>query len=225
VRDLLTLAALAAAFATAWAIAIALLLRRGGLLRHDIEEWLGPAHHRSSSFALFLLALLLPVATFQGWGWLPLYWMALLYSYCSVRERALAVALAVAMLGIGPGATLLEERLRTTRNPLYHAALAVTESVPTAAATANVEAALARDPADRDLAYLLATARKKAGRYDEAGELYRQALAVAPEDEVARNNLANLEFIRGNVDGAAARYKLGTTSPRPEVAATSYYNL
>jgi Tfp pilus assembly protein PilF len=225
VRDLLTLAALAAAFATAWAIAIALLLRRGGLLRHDIEEWLGPAHHRSSSFALFLLALLLPVATFQGWGWLPLYWMALLYSYCSVRERALAVALAVAMLGIGPGATLLEERLRTTRNPLYHAALAVTESVPTAAATANVEAALARDPADRDLAYLLATARKKAGRYDEAGELYRQALAVAPEDEVARNNLANLEFIRGNVDGAAARYKLGTTSPRPDVAATSYYNL
>ena len=87
-RDLLLIGGLCAAFGAAWAIAIALLVRRGGLLLHDAREWLGPAHHRSAALALFLLLLLLPVATFQGWGWLPLWWLALLYSYFTPRERA-----------------------------------------------------------------------------------------------------------------------------------------
>jgi Tfp pilus assembly protein PilF len=225
VRDLLTLGALCAGFGAAWAIAAALLLRRGPLLLHDIEEWLGPAHHRSASLALFLLLLLLPVATFQGWGWLPLWWLALLFSYFESRERWLSAVLALGALAIGPGAALLEERLRTTRNPLYHAALAATESVPDAAALASLEAALRQDPKDRDLVCLVGTARKKASRYDEAAELYRQALAADPQDAFARNNLANLEFVRGGIDAAATRYRAGTSSPQPAVAATSFYNL
>ena len=225
IRDLATLGALVAAFAAAWAIAAALLLRRGGLLLHDIEEWLGPAHHRSASLGLFLLLLLLPVATFQGWGWLPLWWLALIASYLEPRERALAGVLAASALLIGPGVALLEERLRTTRNPLYHGALATTESVPDAAAIASLEDALRQDPADRDLVYLVGAGRKKAGRYDEAAELYRQALAADPEDAVARNNLANIEFVRGSYDAASARYRAGTSSTQPAVAATSHYNL
>ena len=71
VRDLATVAGLLCAFGFAWALAAALLLRRGGLLRHDLEEWLGPAQSRSAALGLLLLLLLLPVATFQGWGWLP----------------------------------------------------------------------------------------------------------------------------------------------------------
>jgi hypothetical protein len=225
VRDLGTIAALLSAFAAAWAIAVALLFRHGGLLLHDIEEWLGPAHHRSASLALFLLLLLLPVATFQGWGWLPLWWLALLFSYFGARERALAGVLALGALLVGPGVALVEERLRTTRNPLYHAALDTTESVPDGAAIASLEQALQQDPADRDLVYLVGAGRKKAGRYDEAAELYRQALAADPQDAVARNNLANIEFARGSYDAASARYRAGTSSTLPAVAATSHYNL
>ncbi len=224
-RDLLLIGGLCAAFGAAWAIAIALLVRRGGLLLHDAREWLGPAHHRSAALALFLLLLLLPVATFQGWGWLPLWWLALLYSYFTPRERLLAAVLALATLTIGPGASMLEERLRTLRNPLYHAALATIDSVPAAAAIASLEAAMRQDPTDRDLVALVATARKKTGRYDEAAELYRQALAADAQDAVARNNLANLEFARGGIDAAAARYRAGTSSNLSTVAATSFYNL
>ena len=224
-RDLATIAALLAAFAAAWAIAGALLIRHGGLLLHDIEEWLGPAHHRSASLALCLLLLLLPVATFQGWGWLPLWWLSLLFSYFESRERVLAGVLAAFALLVGPGVALVEERLRTTRNPLYHAALAATESVPDGAAIASLEQAMRGDPADRDLVYLVGAGRKKAGRYDEAAELYRQALAADPQDAVARNNLANLEFVRGSYDAASARYRAGTASPVAAVAATSHYNL
>jgi Flp pilus assembly protein TadD len=224
-RDLLTLAALVAAFASGWAIAIALLVRRGGLLLHDIEEWLGPAHHRSASLALFLLLLLLPVATFQGWGWLPLWWLALVFSYLDVRERGLAFAIAACTIAIGPAVVLLEERLRTARNPLYQAALAAVESVPGPGAIAELERALAQDPGDRDLVSLVGAARKKTGRYDEAAELYRQALAADPQDEIARNNLANIEFVRGSYDAASGRYRAGTGSAQKAVAATSFYNL
>lgn len=224
-RDLVTLGALVTAFAAAWAIAVALLLRRGRLLLHDIEEWLGPAHHRSASLALFLLLLLLPVATFQGWGWLPLWWLALLLSYFHGRERALAGLLAATTLLIGPGVALLEQRLRTTRNPLYHAALAATESVPDEAAIGSLARAVQADPSDRDLVYLLGAGRKKAGRYDEAAELYRQVLVADPQDAVAANNLANLEFVRGSYESASARYRAGAASPQPSVAATSFYNL
>jgi len=224
-RDLATLGAFAAAFAAAWAIAAALLLRRGGLLLHDLREWLGPAHHRSASIALLLLLLLLPVATFQGWGWLPLWWLALLFAYVDVRERALALAIGACALIVEPGVSALDERLRTARNPLYHAALAATESVPDAAAIARLEAARQRDPQDRDLVYLVGAARKRAGRYEDAAELYRQTLAVDPQDALARNNLANIEFVRGSYDSARARYKTGTGSTLPAVAATSYYNL
>ncbi len=223
--ELVTLGALFGLFAAAWAIALSLLLRRGGLLLHDIDEWLGPAHHRSASLALLLLALLLPVATFQGWGWLPLWFLALLFSYLDARERALVLVLAAATLFVGPGVALLDERLRTARNPLYHAALAVTESVPDAAAVARLEAARQQDSQDRDLAYLVGAARKRVGRYEEAAEIYRQALAADPADALARNNLANIEFVRGSYDSARARYRAGTGSPAPDVAATSYYNL
>jgi tetratricopeptide (TPR) repeat protein len=224
-RNLVTLGAFAAAFALAWAIAVSLLLRRGGLLFHDLQEWLGPAHHRSAGVALLLLLLLLPVATFQGWGWLPLWWLALLFAYLDSRERGLALLIGVCTLAVGPAVAALDERLRTARNPLYHSALAVTESVPDGADIARLEAAQKVDPQDRDLLYLVGAARKRAGRYEDAAELYRQALAADPQDAVARNNLANIEFVRGSYDSARARYKAGTSSSVPAVSATSYYNL
>jgi len=224
--DLATVAALLAAFGIAWAAGAALLLRRGGLLLHDIEEWLGPARGRTASLALFLLLLLLPVATFQGWGWLPLWALALLFAYLDWRERALAGLLLAAALAVSPAVASLDARLRTARNPLFHAALAAVESLPDGAAIARLEDAVRGDPEDRDLVYLLGAALRRAGRYGEASELYRQALAKDPADAVARNNLANIEFVRGGYDSARARYRAGTgAGAAPEVAATSYYNL
>jgi tetratricopeptide (TPR) repeat protein len=225
-RDLATVAFLLAAFGVAWGGAVALLLRRGGLLRHDLEEWLGPGQSRAASLALFLLLLLLPVATFQGWGWLPPWWLALLFPYLSRGERSLAVLLLGAAIAAGPLVASLEARQRTARNPLLHAALRAVETVPDSVDVRRLAEAAGSDPADRDLAYLLATARRKSGRYDEAAALYRGELARDPSDAVARNNLANLEFARGGFDVARERYREGTAPGNPpEVAATSFYNL
>ncbi len=225
-RHLLTVAGLLFAFAVAWAVAIALLLRRGGLLKHDIEEWLGPDRSRSAALAVLFGLLLLPVAAFQGWGWLPLWWLALLFAYFDLGEKALAASLLLGAISVGPAVSSLDFRLRTVENPLYGAGLSAIEGAPDAADLALLEQAARDDPQDRDLQYLLGAARKRLGRYEEAGELYRSMLAADPNDAYARNNLANIEFARGGYDTALARYKAGTgAGGSPEVAATSYYNL
>jgi len=224
--DFATAAAVLAAFAIAWAVAVALLGRRGGLLLHDLEEWLGPAQSRSAALALLLLLLLLPVATFQGWGWLPLWALALLFAYLDRRERALVGLILAGAIAVGPAVASYEMRLRAERNPLFQAALAAVESAPDRGAIARLEEAVRNDPEDRDLVYLLGAALRHAGRRGEAAELYRQALARDPGDAFARNNLANIEFVDGNFDSARARYRAGTDAGgAPEVAATSYYNL
>jgi tetratricopeptide (TPR) repeat protein len=225
-RDLATVAGLLLTWALAWGLGGGLLVRRGGLLRHDIEEWLGPAQSRSASLALFLLLLLLPVATFQGWGWLPLWWLALVFSYLGLAERALTALLLLGVVAVGPTVASLEHRHRTARNPLYWAALEAVEGVPDRNAIVQLERAARADPQDRDLLYLLGVARKRAGRYAEAAELFRQLLAADPGDAIARNNLANIEFVWGAYETARARYEAGTkAAASPDVAATSYYNL
>jgi Flp pilus assembly protein TadD len=225
-RDLATAAGLLALFGAAWAIGAALLARHGGLLRHDIEEWLGPGHSPSAGLALFLLVTLLPVATFQGWGWLPLWWLALVYAYLDRRESGLALAVLAAVVAAGPLLHSLEGRLRTAANPLFHAALAAVETVPDGPAISAIERAARADPGDRDLQYLLAAALRRSGGYEDAAALYRRLLAADPADTVARNNLANIEFAHGRYEAARALYRAGTEgADAPERVATSHYNL
>lgn len=217
---------LLAAFLITWVVALALLLRHGGLLRHDLKEWLGPAQSRAASLALFLLILLFPLAAFQGWGWLPLWWLAVLFSYFDRTEKAVAVLAAAGVIAVGPTLDALEQRVVTTRNPLYAAAVAAVEGQPDAHEVESLEAALRSDPDDRDLAYLLGAAWRRRGRVADAAALYRRLIRDDPSDTVARNNLANIEFAGRQYDGALVRYRQGAEAGgRPEVAATSFYNL
>ena len=223
---LLVAGGLLAAFLVVWALSLTLLIRHGELLRHDLEEWLGPSQSRSASLALFLLAVLFPLAAFQGWGWLPLWWLAILFPYFGRAEKVVAVAALAGTLVVGPALEMVERWEVTARNPLYGAAVATVEDEPTPREAAVLEAAASGDPEDRDLAYLLGSAWRRSGRVDSAAALYRELLARDRDDPVARNNLANLEFAHGRYDSALARYREGAEAGgAPDVAATSFYNL
>jgi tetratricopeptide (TPR) repeat protein len=224
--ELLVVFGLLVAFTVTWAVALALLLRNGGLLRHDLEEWLGSAQSRSASLALFLLMVLFPLAAFQGWGWLPLWWLAVLFSYFNRSERAVSVLAFAVVIAAGPALAELAVRVETARNPLYRAAIAAVESEPDAREIALLEAAARRDPDDRDLSYLLGSAWRRAGRVQDAAGLYSRLLAADPMDTVARNNLANLEFALGRHENALARYREGSRTARTDEArGVSFYNL
>jgi tetratricopeptide (TPR) repeat protein len=184
--------ALVAAFATLVVFGLIILVRHATLLVHDLDEAFGQRH--ALAVGLGTVLLLLPAITFQGWGWLPLWWLALLFIYMSTAERVVAGLVAAASILVGPTAARLDARYVTQENPVFRAALLAYEGGPDQRAVADLEAAVKSYPEDRDLEYLLGRMYKKAGRYDDAAALYRQILQEQPKDLIALNNLANLEF-------------------------------
>ena len=115
--------------ATAAMLAVAFVLRRGALLRHDLAESLGPGRSASVSLAFYAGLLLLPVATFQGYGWLPLWWITLLFVYLSVgREGGCPRGRPAGPRGRSALTSNLESHLLAARNPLFWAGVPAVES-------------------------------------------------------------------------------------------------
>jgi tetratricopeptide (TPR) repeat protein len=224
-RALLVPVTLLALLATAVVFALAMLIRYASLLKHDFDESFGPGR-QSLALGLAAIILFLPAMLFQGWAWLPLWWLAMLFIYMSHTERIVSMVLLVLGVASAPVIKTLEARLLAQQNPLFWASLGALESGPDTRAIAQLEEAERANPDDRDLTYLLAAEYRKAGRYDDAAALYRETLRATPKDPVALNNLANLEFSAGEFPAAIARYKQGIESgPPAPVAATLYYNM
>jgi tetratricopeptide (TPR) repeat protein len=223
--SLLVPTALLAVLLTIVVVSAALLLRYGVLLLHDLEERLG-IERRALARGIFVLLVALPVVAMQGWGWLPLWWLALMFLYMSLSERVAAGLLLLATLAVVPLAHVLEQRLVTARNPLFAAGLAAIEGGPDARASAQIESVLEANPGDRDLNYLVSALYKKGGRYDDASAVYTALLQTSATDAYALNNLGNMAFASGEFQAAIPRYQqaLGTNPPNA-VAATLFYNM
>lgn len=205
---------------------LALLLRHGVLLRHDLEEFFGPDRSALVTMLTFVGLLLLPTLTFQGYGWLPFWWMAILFLYFSITERiVVALALGLALL-VGPVVRGLEGRIMAAQNPLFVAGVQALEGSADTRSMRLLERARERYPEDRDLAFLLASQYRKAGRYEDAANVYGELLRTQASDPIALNNLANLSFAAGEFPAAIPRYQQGlAASPTPAIAATLYYNM
>jgi Tfp pilus assembly protein PilF len=215
-----------ALLATATAVSLALLVRNGSLLLHDLEEELGPDRGVPFARGVFLMLLLLPLVAFQGYAWLPLWWLALLFPYLNLQERIAGGVLVLAAVAVGPLAQMLDAPARMRQNPLYRAAIAAAEGGPDSLAQSQLEYAVQAHADDRDVKYLLARQYRKIARDEDAAEIYRAILASDAKDPVALNNLANIEFYRGEFAPAIARYKQGIElGSNPRFTATSYYNL
>ncbi len=204
--------------------ALTMVLRYGPLLLHDLEEAFGPARGRAVALGVHVVLLMLPLLTFQGYGWLPLWWLAVVYVYAGGAERAVTVlALAIAVAA-GPAMALLELRLTAAESPLFRASMLAVEGGPDRRALASLETA-ARAGDDRDLQYLLGIEYKKAGQYEESAAVYRDMLRRDEKDPIALNNLANLEFARGEFPAAISRYNLAKENGSTAIRATVNYNL
>jgi tetratricopeptide (TPR) repeat protein len=217
---------LVAGLATIGVFALALVLRHGPLLQHDIEESVASGGLKPYAFGIYVALLLLPVITFQGYAWLPFWWLTLLFLYVGPVEKAVAGVALAATLAVEPAFSGFEDRALAFQNPLFRASAQAVEGGPDARASAALEKALRQIPDDRDLVYLLAVLYRKAGSYDDAVALYRVLLQTNKDDSLALNNLANIEFARGEFQAAIARYKAGTqiTGIDAPIQATFFYN-
>ena len=224
--SLITPATFLALLVTTTVLSLALLLRHGVLLFHDIEERLGPARSPIMAPGIFAVLLLAPVIAFQGYAWLPLWWSSLLFVYLARAERLTVLVLLLACVPVGPIVKALEARTLAAQNPLFGAGVVAVEGGPDTRAIAILEDGVRRYPDDRDMVYLLTAQYKKSGRYEDATAFYLQILQREPNDTYALNNLANLSFAGGEFQAAIPRYLQAIgTNPPPEVAATLYYNL
>jgi len=224
--SLITPAVFLALLGTITVVALALLLRHGVLLFHDIEESLGPARSPIMAPGIFAVLLLAPVIALQGYAWLPLWWASLLFVYLAKLERLAVLALLLACVPVGPIVKTLESRTLAAQNPLFGAGVLAIEGGPDTRAVSILEDGVRRYPDDRDIVYLLAAQYKKSGRYEDATAFYLQILQREPNDTYALNNLANLSFAGGEFQAAIPRYLQAiATNPPPEIAATLYYNL
>ncbi|MBI3932413.1 MAG: hypothetical protein HY317_03290 [Acidobacteria bacterium] len=214
--------------ATTLIVALSMLLRYGTLLLHDFEETFGAGRGRAFALAVHGVLMFLPALTFQGWAWLPLWWLALLFLYASRGEKVVVLATLVAAAASGPAIAVLEGRVLAARNPLFRAATLAMEGGPDRRAIADLDAAVRSTADDVDLAYLLAVQYKKAAQYEDAAAVYRDILRKNEKDAIALNNLANLEFARTEFPAAITRYKLAAQAGEggsSKVLATVYYNL
>jgi tetratricopeptide (TPR) repeat protein len=205
---------------------LALLLRHGALLRHDLEESFGPERSPVVTMGVFAALLVLPVMLFQGYGWLPFWWLAVLFLYFSITERVLVALALLLALAVGPAVRMLESRIMAVQNPLFTAGIQAVEGSADARSIQLLERGRERYPDDRDLAYLLAAQYRKAGKNDEAAAVYGELLRTQPSDPVSLNNLANVSFAAGEFAAAVPRYQQGlASSPSPATGATLYYNM
>ncbi len=226
---LLVAVGLLGALASVTIFGLSMVIRHGTLLLHDLEESFGSSRGRTLALTVYGVLLFLPSLTLQGYGWLPLWWLALLFIYASPIEKAMCLVILAASVGVGPVMGLLEQRVLAMQNPLFQASMLGVEDASDGRAVAALEGAVRANPDDRDLAYLLAIEYKKSGQYDDAAAAYRDLLKKDEKDPIALNNLANLEFARQEFPAAITRYKLAKQSAEglysTEVAATIYYNL
>jgi tetratricopeptide (TPR) repeat protein len=225
---LLTATTFVALLGLAATFALVMIVRHGALLLHDVEEALG-AGSRPVATGVFAVFLLVPVMTLQGYGWLPLWWIALLFLYLSVTEKVIGGLLVALTLGVGPVDRALEGYAKAQQNPLLRASFLATEGGPDARAIADLLAASTASADDRDLRYLLALQYKKTGRYDDAAAIYREIVDTGKDPidlTFALNNLGNIEFARGKYGVAISRYKKAAElHPPTDMEATAYYNL
>ena len=224
-RLLLTLGAVVAAVLFVGVYALMMMLRYGSRLHHDIQEQFGPSSD-VLALGVFTLLMLLPMAALQGWAWVPVWWLGVLFVYMSQMERVVSGLATIALVVIGPALIAVEEHVQVDRNPLYHASLHTLDGGPNGGYLALLQQASAANPEDRDFQYLAAIQHKKAGGWPQAEAVYRNVLRADPSDAIALNNVANLEVARGQLETAVSRYQAvadggGSTAFRT----TALYNL
>ncbi len=217
---LLGLLTISALFTVGFSLAV--LIRYAAVFSHDVAEGLsGPLKPLALFMAVLFLAL--PLAGFMGWGYLPFWWLTLLFVFQSRAEKAVSILL---LLGLALASLALPaidhqravEAARVAR-PLYLAATGGTS----AEAEALVKERLAADPTDLEWSLLSASLSRRGGRFEEAAAALQARASVDPR---FAHNAAALELNKGNFAGAEPGFRQASEgSLSAKDRATALYNL
>ena len=211
-------------------LALAAVLGILGLALRPLRYALHDFHHLfprgalpAQTTVLFVLLLLLPWAFKLG----PLAELCALaaasFLYVSTSERVV-MSLLLALLAAFPVLGGLGSRALVYTGTLAEAEDRVQEGGPDAAeSVARLETLEKNGQADAAVLFVLGLDAKRAGRYPQAIERYKKALALSPRLAEAQNDLGNALLISGDLEGARDAY-LSAAQIAPD-SATIHYNL
>lgn len=205
-------------FLVSWGFGIGLLVRYAPVFAHDVTEGL-PASLKPVSFFLAAIFLALPLAAVLGWGFLPFWWMALLFIFQSRAEKittgSLLALLALSSLGL-PYLAAPQQLLGAS---VSADGLEIEDGGINSAGLSAVTQKLASAPQDAELRLLKSTLLRRAGRVAES-ETTLQGL----NDARAAHNLAALALLRGSAADALPGFEGTTATGSASEKAISNFN-
>lgn len=218
--DLIIVASIAMVLTAAF-FAVALFIRYGRAMAHDLREILGHSFRGGSVTVLAFALLFLPLFVWLGPVWLVFYWFIIFFGYAGLLERIMIVLLSllVALLPIG-----LDQAATWTAgvdSPVVMAAIASAEHSYQPEALRRMQELVGLIPDNADLQLLLGNLQLQDGNEPQASVHYRRSVELH-DSAGAHVNIGNLHFLDNDFSAAITEYeKAQQLDPKLAIA---YYN-
>lgn len=185
---------------------LAVLLRHGGRLAHDMAEYLPRSLSPWAKRIIGWLLLLLPLLVgFPAWWWFMLAGAAL-WSYAERLPKAVLLLAALFLFSLPWQVDLASKLLSMHRQTFLEKVVAIRED-RWSPEDGRVVRELAETRGSDPLAHFVAgLSAKRLGHFDTARDSYERALQVSPENAALWNNLGNLALTQKETDAAIERY-------------------
>jgi tetratricopeptide (TPR) repeat protein len=198
------------------------MLRYLRLFLHDLHHIFPYGVARFQTIVVGVLLLLLPILFRLGplvtlMCWLMAAW---LYQTWSARIVSLIV---VGFLALTPIAVYWMVDQLVVLGSRNEDLLAIERGAAPHQSLDRISNALEKTPEDLALLATMARYHKRVFELEKAHNLYDRALLQKPNSEILLNNLGNVLYLEGNIDGALLLYQRATKI-RPNLA-VPYYNL
>jgi tetratricopeptide (TPR) repeat protein len=163
---------------------------------HDLHERSSMRLSEDGAGIVGWALLVLPVALLVPVCWALAFWGALFYAYFRGSEKA-AFALAMLMLiATGPVTRVLVWHFGTAADPGARALIESARQGPDLQHEGAFRQLASEHPAEAIFPFLLASAYRTSGRFDEAMAIYQRVLDIEPRHARALVNLGNLHALR-----------------------------
>ena len=218
--DLVISVALAIAL-TAAVLAIALFIRYGRAMAHDLRENLGQRFRGGSVSVLAFALLFLPLFIWLGPVWLVFYWFVIFFGYAGIIERIMIVLVSLLVAALPIALDASAHWTAGIDSPVVMAALASEEQSYQPEALRRMQEVVGLIPDNAALHLLLGNLQLQDGNEPQANIHYRRSVELR-DSAGAHVNIGNLHFLDNDFTAAITEYE--KAQQLDSKLAIAYYN-